>query len=68
MKIEGQAMCQTTAYLVEDGHERLLMNDVISLVPEKGKIRLVNLFGEELTVTGRIRQMDLLSHKILITS
>ncbi|HAR94616.1 MAG TPA: RNA-binding protein [Deltaproteobacteria bacterium] len=59
-------MCQTTAYLVEDGQEKLLMRDVVSLVPQEGKIRLVNLFGEELTVTGRIRQMDLLSHKILI--
>lgn len=59
-------MCQTTAYLIENGQEKLLMNDVISLVPKEGKIRLVNLFGEELTVTGRISQMDLLSHKIFI--
>ncbi len=61
-------MCQTTAYLIEDGREKLLMNDVITLIPEEGQIRLVNLFGEELTVAGRIRQMDLLSHKILITA
>lgn len=61
-------MCQTTAYLLEDGQEKLLMNDVISLIPEHGHVRLVNLFGEELTVAGRIRQMDLLSHKILITA
>lgn len=61
-------MCQTTAYLFEDGEEKLLMNDVVSLVPKEGKIMLVNLFGEELTVTGRIRQMDLLSHKIFIVT
>lgn len=61
-------MCQTTAYLLEGGQEKLLMNDVISLVPEQGHVRLVNLFGEELTVAGRIRQMDLLSHKIFITA
>jgi predicted RNA-binding protein len=60
-------MCQTTAYLLENGQEKLLMNDVISLIPEEGYVRLVNLFGEELTVAGRIRQMDLLSHKIFIT-
>ena len=61
-------MCQTTAYLLEDGRETLLMNDVITLTPEQGRVRLVNLFGEELLVTGRIRQMDLLSHKVLITA
>jgi predicted RNA-binding protein len=61
-------MCQTTAYLLENGQEKLLMNDVISLIPEEGLVRLVNLFGEELTVAGRIRQMDLLSHKIFITA
>lgn len=61
-------MCQTTAYLLEDGQEKLLMNDVISLTPEQGRVKLVNLFGEELTVVGRIRQMDLLSHKIIITA
>lgn len=61
-------MCQTTAYLLEDGREKLLMNDVIALIPEKGQVRLVNLFGEDLTVAGRIKQIDLLSHKILITA
>lgn len=61
-------MCQTTAYLLENGQEKLLMNDVVSLIPEEGQVRLVNLFGEELRVAGRIRQMDLLSHKIFITA
>jgi len=61
-------MCQTTAYLVDNGQEKLIMNDVVTLIPEDGRVRLVNLFGEEITVAGRIRQMDLLSHKILITS
>lgn len=61
-------MCQTTVYLIEDGQEKLLMNDVIALIPEEGQVKLVSLFGEELTVTGRIKQMDLLSHKILIIS
>jgi predicted RNA-binding protein len=61
-------MCQTTAYLLEDGREKLLMHDVITLTPEEGRVRLVNLFGEELMVTGRIRHMDLLAHKVLITA
>jgi predicted RNA-binding protein len=61
-------MCQTTVYVIENGQERLLMNDVVALIPEEGQVRLVSLFGEEIMVTGRIRQMDLLTHKILIAS
>lgn len=59
-------MCQTTAYLLENGQEKLLMIDVISLTPEEGQVRIVNLFGEELTVAGRIRKMDLFAHKVFI--
>lgn len=61
-------MCQTTVYLIDNGQEKLLMNDVVALIPEGGQVRLVSLFGEEIMVTGRIRQMDLLTHKIFITS
>ncbi len=61
-------MCQTTAYVVEDDREVLLLQDVVSIRPENGSLRVVNLFGEEKTVPGRIKQIDLLAHKILIVS
>ena len=61
-------MCQTSAYIVRDGQEELVLQDVISVTPEHGGIRMVNLFGEEKTVPGRIRQIDLLTHRIIIQS
>jgi len=59
-------MCQTTAYIVRDGEEEPVLQDVISVTPGESGVRLVNLFGEEKTVPGRIRQIDLLAHRIII--
>ena len=61
-------MCQTTAYVIEGEREVLLLQDVISIKPENGSLRMVNLFGEEKTVPGKIKQIDLLAHKILIVN
>ncbi len=60
-------MCQTVAYLLSDGKEVLLLEDVVSIVPGTDGIRMVNLFGEERTVQGRIKQIDLLTHRVIIT-
>ena len=63
-----ESMCQTTAYVIEGDSEVLLLQDVISIRPENGALRMVNLFGEEKVVSGSIKQIDLLAHKILIVS
>ncbi len=59
-------MCQTTAYVLEGDREVVLLQDVISIKPQEGSLHMVNLFGEEKIITGRIKQIDLLAHKILI--
>jgi len=61
-------MCQTVAYVVEEGKETEVLQDVVSVIPMAGAIRMVNLFGEEKVVQGRIKQIDLLTHRILIQS
>jgi predicted RNA-binding protein len=63
-----ESMCETSAYVIEGDREVLLLQDVISIRPENGSLRMVNLFGEEKIVPGRIKQIDLLAHKILIVS
>lgn len=59
-------MCQTTAYLIEEGKEVPVLKDVVNITPEEGRVKIVNLFGEEKVVEGRIKQIDLLSHRIVI--
>jgi len=63
-----ESMCQTTAYIIEDDREVLLLQDVISIRPENESLRMINLFGEEKIIPGRIKQIDLLAHKILIVN
>jgi len=59
-------MCEANAYLLKDGQERLLMESVDVVEPEEdGTWRLVGIFGDQKTVKGRIKGMNLVNHKIL---
>lgn len=59
-------MCQSTAYLIKGGKEEEFLTDIASIVPEEGRIRLVNLFGEEKVVEAEIEEINLLEHRILL--
>ena len=43
-----------------------MLQDVVNITPEGPTLKLVNLFGEEKVIEGRIRQIDLLSHRIIV--
>lgn len=59
-------MCETNAYLFRDGEEELIMEDVAFARPKDGKLELKDIFGEEKTVSGSIKEIQFLGHKILI--
>lgn len=59
-------MCQSNAYLVQDGEEELLLEDVILIEPEGDKIRLISLFGERMLIDGKVKAVDLLHHKVIL--
>jgi len=62
-------MCEANAYLLKDGQERLLMESVDVVEPEEdGTWRLVGIFGDQKTVKGRIKRMNLVDHRILFES
>ena len=46
-------MCQTAVYLVHEGKEELVLQDVVNITPEGATLKLVNLFGEEKVVRGK---------------
>ena len=59
-------MCESNAYLIEKGQEHLVMKSVDIAEPEGDDAwRLVGIFGDQKTVKGRIKGMNLLNHKIL---
>jgi predicted RNA-binding protein len=59
-------MCKTNAYVYEDGDEVLYLDNVDVVKPEGGELLLRNLFGEEKRFGGRIREISLMKHKILL--
>ncbi len=59
-------MCEATAYLIKDGREEKLLESVDVVEPDNGKLRLVNIFGEQKVVDARIVKLNLVEHKILL--
>ena len=59
-------MCEANAYLVKDGREELIMESVDIIEPEgRDGFRLVGIFGDQKIIQGRIKEMNLVKHKIL---
>ena len=59
-------MCEANAYMVKDGTETLLMESVDLVEPEgDGAFRLVGIFGDQITIKGKIKRMNLVDHRIL---
>jgi len=60
-------MCEANAYIYEDGKEILYLEDVDILRPEgNNKIYMRNLFGEQKEFKGKIKEISLLNHKIIL--
>ena len=59
-------MCEANAYLLKGGEEKLIMEGVDTLRPEKDTIYLQDIFGGQRTIKARIKEMNLVDHKILL--
>ena len=59
-------MCDVNVYIYKDGKEDLYLENVDLVVPESGKVHMKNLFGEQKTFEGKVREISLLRHRILL--
>jgi predicted RNA-binding protein len=59
-------MCESKVYLETAEGEQLVLEDVTSIRPESNGYRLVNLFGQQVHVRCRIKDIDLLKHRIVL--
>ena len=59
-------MCEANAYLIKDGSEKVIMESVDIIRPEDDGIYLENIFGEPLKIKARIKEMNLVDHRILL--
>ncbi len=56
-------MCQATVYLDEE----VIMNDVMSVEPIPEGVRLTSMFEPVRVVKAGIREIDLMSHRVMLT-
>jgi len=61
----GDSMCESKAYLATAEGEQLVLEDVASIREENEGYRLTNLFGEQIHLRCRIRDIDLMKHRIV---
>ena len=69
MEREVKNMCESIAYLRTPDGEKKIMEYVVEVRPEKdGKVFLADLLGEQKIVDGKIKEIKLIEHKIIIES
>jgi predicted RNA-binding protein len=62
-------MCEANAYIHKDGREELVLESVDVVEPQgDGGFLLVDIFGQQKTVKGRLKSMNLVNHRIVFDS
>jgi predicted RNA-binding protein len=59
-------MCEAAAYLLENGEERLILEDVDAFTPEGDEVNLRSIFGEQVRVKAKLKSFSLVNHKIIL--
>ncbi len=59
-------MCEAIVYVERGGELEEVMEDVVDLRPEEGKILLTGVFGDQKLISARIKEVKLLDHKIIL--
>ena len=59
-------MCEANAYIFRDDKEELILKSVDLVEPQDdGGFLLVDIFGTQKIIRGKLKQMNLVDHKII---
>jgi predicted RNA-binding protein len=62
-------MCEANAYIIRNDREELVLESVDVVEPQDdGGFLLVDIFGQQKTIRGKLKTMNLVNHKILFES
>jgi predicted RNA-binding protein len=62
-------MCESNVYLRSRGHDELIMENVASITPmASDRFLLRGLLGERKEISGRIEEINLMGHRIVIAA
>ena len=59
-------MCEASAYLVQDGKEELILENVDELYKEGNTIKMINLFGDQKVLEAQIKMISFVNNKIVL--
>ena len=59
-------MCEAKVFLETSGERQLVMEDVVTIRPVDAGLELVDLFGEQKSVSASIKEIKLLEHVVLL--
>jgi predicted RNA-binding protein len=60
-------MCESAAFILKNNALEKVMENVVSVDPLDGKVFLTDLLGEQKIVDGRIKEIRLMDHKIILS-
>ncbi len=59
-------MCELNAILIDGKDKTTLMEDVVRLVVDGNEITVTGIFGDTMTLPGRIQRVDMTRNEALI--
>lgn len=59
-------MCEANAYIFQNDKEELVLESVDTITPQEDDgFLLVDIFGTQKVIKGKLKQMNLVDHKII---
>jgi predicted RNA-binding protein len=59
-------MCEASAYILRNDNEELVLKSVDVVEPQDdGKFLLVDIFGSQKMIKGKLKRMNLVDHRIV---
>lgn len=59
-------MCEAKVLIEKEGKLQSLMDNVVTIKPEGGKLVLVDLFGSQQYLEAKIKEVKLLEHEVIL--
>jgi predicted RNA-binding protein len=59
-------MCEASAYVIQDGKEELILENVDELHKEGDTIKITNLFGDQKVLEAQIKMISFVDNKIIL--
>jgi len=59
-------MCESSVFIEKEGNRELLMEDVVRVDIDGEEIKLTGILGETQEAKGRIKEINLMKHTIVI--